>query len=106
MKPDTAELLGRLKALKAQVEADDLHEDLALEDALHDQHPWRVIDTLLDELERECWWKKIEISEWCETPEWVTACGEDYCINEEWQEQPTPFCPNCGGKVRVEGKGK
>lgn len=54
------------------------------------------------ELERECIWTRVNNSNhcWDEYDAWSTSCGEDYAIEEEWDDKVPNYCNNCGGKAK------
>jgi hypothetical protein len=59
------------------------------------------IKELKAQLDRECIWTRVNNSYhcWDVYDAWSTSCGEDYAIEEEWDDKVPNFCNNCGGKA-------
>ena len=59
------------------------------------------------QLDRVCLWKRQKLgTDWDEYDSWGTSCGEDYAIEEEWDDKVPNFCNNCGGKAKAAIKGE
>ena len=60
------------------------------------------IAELQEQVDRECVWTRVNNSYscWDEYDAWSTSCGEDYAIEEEWDDKVPNFCGNCGGKAK------
>ena len=74
-----------------------------LTDTQHDRGLLLKDNTRLQaQLERECIWTRVNNSYhcWDGCDAWSTSCGEDYAIEEEWDDKVPNFCNNCGGKAK------
>lgn len=53
------------------------------------------------EAEKTCTWTRTCLNySGFEPDAWSTSCGEDFAIVEEWDDTPSKFCGNCGGKTQ------
>lgn len=78
----------------------DQASDIRLECVLAIGSILEALPALLDEIEKECRWNTIDEYK----RHWLlieTSCGRRHRTNRT----PTAFCPNCGGKVKVQEKG-
>ena len=52
-------------------------------------------------IDKICLWKHNGNMEY---PGWETSCGEEFCFIEEGPEENNyTHCPNCGGRLHIEG---
>ena len=65
-----------------------------------EKHPLPKAEAQRD---RVCLWKRQKLGTdcWDEYDSWGTSCGEDYAIEEEWDDKVPNFCNNCGGKAKA-----
>ena len=69
--------------------------------AAHQARGWLLEYIKELEAEKTCTWKRQKLgTDWDEYDSWGTSCGEDFAIVEEWDDTPSKFCGNCGGKVK------
>lgn len=69
----------------------------------HKDRGWLIdkVTELETQLERKCIWTRVNNSHhcWDKYDAWSTSCGEDFAIEEEWDDKVPNFCNNCGGKA-------